>query len=158
MSSFANHISRTIRRGAVIGLIALSACFAAATTADAQVNTLGPHYTFAWGDCSVLLGNIKTANGAARGGSDVTCGHYRGTISAKVDLYRWNGTRWVDMTTSGWVTAHNALQLSVGTTNQVCGGGLAYWDDVVTVNVDGSQQTFDLYNGIGYYGQYAPPC
>jgi hypothetical protein len=151
-------LTTSIRRSAAVAAIAVAALFAATTPAGAAVNTAGPHYAFAWGDCTVLLGNIKTASGAARGGADITCGHYRGTINAKVDLYRWNGSRWVDQTTSGWVSVHNTYRLSVGTAKQICGGGLAYWDDVVTVNVDGSQRTFDLYDGIGYYAQYAPPA
>ncbi len=158
MLSHHHHIARLVRRAAAVALVALATVPALTSTASAQVNVLGPHATFSWGDCSVLLGNIKTASGAARGGADISCGHYRGTINAKVDLYRWNGSQWVNKATSGWVSVHNTYQLSVGTAQQISCGGNAYWDDVVTVNVDGAQRTFDLYNGLGYYAQYAPPC
>jgi hypothetical protein len=160
MLSHHHHIARLVRRAAAVALVAVATVPALTSTASAAVNTASwaPHYTFGWGDCNVLLGNIQTATGAARGGADISCGHYRGTINAKVDLYRWNGSRWVLQTTSGWVSVHNTYRLSVGTTQQIRCGGNAYWDDIVTVNVDGSQRTFDLYDGIGYYAQYAPPC
>jgi hypothetical protein len=148
-------IGRCLALGAA--LAALSTC-ALAGTASAQVNTAGPHSTFAWGDCSVTLGNVKTWNGAAVGGSDIACGHYRGFISARVDLWRWDGATWRDVGTSGWVSTQNAYRLSVQTSPPYCGGGTAYWDDIVQVNVDGYKQTFDLGKALGYYPQYAPPC
>jgi hypothetical protein len=134
---------------------ALALSLAAASAAQAQVNSGGPHYDFPWGDCSVNLGNVAWPGGAAVGGADVTCAHYHDFISAHVYLYRWNGTRWVDVR-GGDGTNYDNYRLSVRTAPPYCGGGKAYWDDVVSVNVDGSTAQFDLDNALGYAPQYSP--
>jgi hypothetical protein len=150
--------SRICRVFAATGVVFV-ASLAIAAVADAQlVNNAGPHVTYSWGDCTVNLGNMKTATGAARGAVDVVCGHYHTYINAKVDLLRWNGSQWIDMTTSGWRTLDNAYALSTATNQQVCGGGTAYWNDIATVNVGGAQHTFNLASNLGYYPKYAPPA
>ncbi len=138
---------------ATAGLLGLTA-----GTANASVNTtFGPHYTFPYGDCNVTVGNVAQQDFAAVGGTDILCGHYRGYIIANVYLYRWNGYSWGSpVASSGWQRNNNSRSLSVQTWPPYRGCGKAYWDDVVVVNVDGYQRTFDLYNGIGYYAQYDP--
>jgi hypothetical protein len=98
------HFSRRLLRPVLA--LAASACTLAlglgvASAAQAQVNPAGPHHVWAWGDCSVTLGNVKTSNGAAVGGADITCGHYRGHITASVYLYRYNGSSWVRVGSGG---------------------------------------------------------
>jgi hypothetical protein len=154
------HLPRRLPRPVLA--LAASACtlalgLGAASAAQAQVNPAGPHHVWAWGDCSVTLGNVKTSNGAAVGGADITCGHYRGSITAYVYLYRYNGSSWVRVG-SGGGTDYNNYRLSAWTAPPVCGNWTSYWDDMVTVNVDGSQQSFDLGSGLGYYPKYAPTC
>jgi hypothetical protein len=138
--------------------LAATATLAIAGSAHAQVNRAGPSWTFPWGDCPVTVGNVKVPGGAAVGGADIQCLHRHGTITAKVDLWRYNGSRWVLVRTSGWVTTINTSYLSVQTAPYWCGGN-AYWDTKVTVNVDGYYQTtFDLYDGIKTYVPYPPGC
>lgn len=151
-------VTRFLRRPAVA--LATVACvlgvsLGAATGAQAQVNSGGPHYVFPWGDCTVNLGNVAQADRAAVGGADITCNHYRGFISAHVYLYRWNGTSWAAVR-GGDGTNYNNYELSVATAPPYCGGGNAYWDDVVSVDVDGYQEKFDLDNALGYAPQYSP--
>jgi len=105
----------------------------------------------------VNLGNVRTSNGAALGGADITCNHYRGYITAYVYLYRWNESSWVRVG-SGGGTDYDNNGLSVWTAPPVCGDWNSYWDDVVTVTVDGAQQTFDLASGLGYDPTYTPTC
>jgi hypothetical protein len=129
-----------------------------ASSAHAQVNLQGPNWTFPWGDCPVTVGNVKWSNGAAVGGADIQCRHYHRSITAKVDLWRRinPNSPWVRVGTSDWVSTSNTYWLSVQTWPPYCGGGNAQWDDIVTVNIDGYQTTFDLYSGIKYFAWYWP--
>jgi hypothetical protein len=136
---------------------ALAVGLGTASAAQAQVNPDGPHFVFSWGDCQVDLGNVKTSNGAAVGGADITCDHYHDRITAWVELYRYNGSGW-DLVSSGGGSDDNDYGLYAWTDEPVCGNWTSYWDDVVTVDVDGAQRTFDLFDGLGYAAQYAPPC
>jgi len=154
-------IHRIPRRARLVSLavaLAATATIAMAGSAHAQVNRAGPSYTFPWGDCPVTVGNVMWPGGAAVGGADIQCVHRHGSISANVYLWRWNGSRWDAVRTSGWVSTSNTSWLSVQTSPPYWCGGNAYWDTKVTVNVDGYQKTFDLYDGIKTYVPYPPGC
>jgi len=142
------------RTGLVLALL-VGAALAGATNASATVNTTPPHAPYTsvqWGDCNVLVGAVKTTNGAAVGGTDVRCGHYRGYITTKVTLYRWTAaTGWVHYpTTTG--TVNNWYYLSVWGNSGVCGGD-AWWITRAVVTVDGYQGTWD-----SPQAEYDPPC
>jgi hypothetical protein len=115
---------------------------------------------FPWGDCSVTVGNVWQPNGAAVGGADISCVHSHRYIIAKVNLWRSTdgGRTFALVRTSGWDTKYNTSWLPVQTWPTYCGGGPAVWDDIVTVNVDGYQKTFDLYLGVYYYASWTPQC
>jgi hypothetical protein len=144
------------RRGLIVSMIVTFAVVAAtaATAGAGVVNQLGPHTVYAWGDCSVDVGNVKTTTGAAVGGADITCGHYRGVITAKVNLYRYTATTgWQLARTSPWYATYNNYALSLSTTPPYCGNGLARWYTMVTVNVDGYQTQFTSSSAL-----YTPPA
>jgi hypothetical protein len=154
--SLIHRITRRTRLFSVAVALAATATIGIAGSAHARVNG-NPSFTFQWGDCPVTVGNVIGRAGAAVGGADIQCLHHHGTITAKVDLWRYNGSRWVMVRTSGWVTTINNSWLSVQTWGPYCGGGEALWNDTVTVNVDGYyQRTFNLYDGIGYSAKYSP--
>ena len=158
-AAISRHSGRGLRRGLLAGAASLAVGVAGlgmASTAAATVNPYGPHNVWSWGDCTLNLGNVKTSTGAAEGGLDVSCGHQRGHISAVVNLWRYNGSQWVEMTSSGWNTRYGVYGMSEWTAHAICGGGTASWDDTATVNVDGSQVNLDLGPALGYYPRYTP--
>jgi hypothetical protein len=134
--------------------VLVAAAMLAATASAGVVNQLGPHTPYSWGDCSVDVGFVKTPTGAAVGGADVTCAHYRGVITAKVNLYRFtNVTGWQLVRSSAWYATYNNYYLSVQTPAPYCGNGLARWYTMVTVNVDGYQSQF-----VSTSALYTPPA
>lgn len=138
--------SRRLTLVLALAAIAGTALFSAAT-ANAGVVTGRPSHTYVGSECSVTLGSVAMTPAVAEDGVDVACNHYHSYITAKVDLYRWNGSAWKDVSTSGWQTTYNNYHLSAHS-GYYCGGGATYWDEIATVNIDGSQQTYDLWNAL----------
>ena len=142
-------IAPRLRRAAttIAALVALAAAALSAgvaAPAQAQVNTEypGTYSYYPWGDCHVMVGDVKWSPAYAVGGADVSCDHRRGSITTKVDLVRWDGARAVVVRTSGWTTGYGVFATSTLTSPPYRGGGFAWWYTTVTVNVDGSQHTF----------------
>lgn len=127
--------------------------------AHAQVNDKGPHYPFTWGDCSIDVGNVAQKTGWAVGGVDVSCAKIYAHVSATIALWRWDisGNKWVQVE-YGSNAQNNTSHLSAATTYAYCGGRATYWDDIATVTINGTTETFDLYKGLGYYAAYGPPA
>ena len=148
--------SRTRSRLAAIGVGAAlaGATMLVAGPASAAVNPIGAD-TQTWGDCTVTTGNVRQTDASAVGGMDVSCTYAPGTITAKVDLYRFDGSQWVLVRTSDWYTIDGSSGLSVWT-GAYCGGGLAYWKEIGTVWVDGSTTAFDTWEDGTNQSAYAP--
>jgi hypothetical protein len=94
--------------------------------------------------------------GWAVGGVDANCHSRHSYVSATVYLWRWNSNSGWTQVGSGSGAYSNAYGISAWTTPPLCGGGNTYWDETATVRVDNSSKTFDLYQGLGRYPQYAP--
>ena len=144
-------------RSIAVATAALAGAIGIAGSAHATVNTTPPNapYTYQWFpgyDCTVLVGAVRTGNGAAKGGADIACNHYHKIITSKVTLYRFTrSTGGQSVTSSAWTSVYDNYRLSVQT-GSICGGS-ARWLTRTTVHVDGVQVTIDSPSQI-----YDPPC
>jgi len=112
------------------------------SSADALV---GPYVTkhADWGVCTLYIGTVYRADGAAVGGTDVWCPSARGRISVSVALWRYNGSTWQQVGGTGTAVTTGARSASAQTPYPVYTPGCASWDITATVNVDGSQISLD---------------
>jgi hypothetical protein len=146
--------SRRLRRSGAVTAVAAAALLASSAAAHAQVNTQGApthNYYLQGTNCQALVGAVKTANGAAEGGVDVTCGSNH-RITARAVEYRWNGSSWQTWSSGDWTAYTSYLTVHTG---PICGGP-AYWFTRAYVTVDGlSYGPLDS-NSVSSY--YDPPC
>jgi hypothetical protein len=125
-----------------------------ASSAGAVVNQNGApthRYTLTGTNCSALVGAVRTTNGAAMGGADVTCGSTH-NITATVVLYRWNGSSWATYSSGPWTARSSALYVHTG---GVCGVN-AQWFERASVTVDG--RTYNNLDSNNVTSAYDPPC
>jgi len=145
---------RFLRRTGVVAAFAGATVVASAATAQAQVNTAGAPthtYTLTGTNCRALVGAVKTTNGAAMGGVDVTCGSVH-QITARAIEYRWNGSYWQTWSSGDW-TARSSY-LSVHTAG-ICGGA-AQWFTRAYVTIDGLR--YGPLDSNSVTSPYDPPC
>jgi hypothetical protein len=128
-----------------------------ATTGGPADATVGPYVRekIVWGDCTIILGTVPDAYYRAFAGTDVTCAHYRSSITVKVDLWRYDSGRWSMVSSSGWGTVRNAYGSSSVTAPYTV-PGCRYWDITTTVNVDGYQTYHDYAQDTGRYNTWNP--
>jgi hypothetical protein len=153
----APRIGRWPRRLATLATAPLVAAAALASSTGTASATVGPYVQerVSWGDCVVVLGTVPDAYYRAYAGTDVYCGHRRTSITIKVDLWKWDGSRWTMVATSGQRTVSNTTQSSV-VTGPYSVPGCAYWDITTTVYVDGSRLYRDYGQDQGSYPKWNP--
>lgn len=126
-------------------------------SADAYVNTsTAPYARIPWGDCTGYLGSVAQSDYAAVGGVDVYCNSVRTSITARVFLWRWNGSSWSNVATSAWKTDYGQRSLVGTQTPRYPYCGYTWWDETATVNVDGYQTNWDYGKAVGSYAKYDP--
>jgi hypothetical protein len=133
--------SRRLGRLAVVAALVAVLTVLGSGTADAAVNqTTGMTPGTAWlGDCKIVVGSVWMPNGAAVGGSDVSCTYRHSRITAKVTLFRADpGQPYRTVATSGWQYRDSTSWFNLQTYPPICGGP-AWWYVQTTVNVDGRQ-------------------
>lgn len=149
-SSKPRHLYRTGAVTAVAGV----ALLASPMSAHAAVNTHGaPTHTYSLlgTNCQALVGAVKTTNGAAMGGVDVTCGSNH-QITARAIEYRWNGVSWQTWSSGDWTAYTSALSVH---TAGICGGA-AQWFTRAYVTVDG--RAYGPLDSSSVTSPYDPPC
>jgi len=145
---------RSRRFGIGLAAVAAASVFAGASPASAVVNPNGaPTHTYALRgtNCTALVGAVRTTNGAAMGGVDVTCASVH-NVTATAVLYRWNGSTWATYSSGPWTTRSNYLSVHTG---GVCGAG-AQWFTRAYVTVDGL--TYNALDSNSVTSYYDPPC
>jgi hypothetical protein len=118
-------------------VVAIGAAAMALTLAgpvgSAAANITNPATSYAYageagGKCTVHVGSVWQSTGWAMGGVDVNCDRAMETISAKVTLFRWDGTQWQSITSTAWSPLPWLQNYSLHTPSPgVCGGGNTYW-------------------------------
>jgi hypothetical protein len=143
------------RRRAAFGLAVVAATvLAGAGTAGATVNQSGApthRYSLTGTNCSALVGAVKTNNGAAMGGVDVTCDSTH-QITATAVLYRWDGRSWATYSSGAWTARTTALSVNTGS---VC-GAVAQWLTRAYVTIDGL--SYNALDSNTVTSPYDPPC
>jgi hypothetical protein len=94
---------------------------------------------------------VKTTNGAAMGGVDVTCGSNH-RITARAIEYRWNGASWQTWSSGDWTAYGSSLSVHTG---GICGGA-AQWFTRAYVTVDG--RAYGPLDSNSVTSPYDPPC
>lgn len=147
--------TRGLRRAALVVTMAAAATVSSVAGADAVVNTGGaPTHTYhlTGTNCNALVGAVKTTNGAAMGGVDVTCGsaHH---ITARAVEYRWNGVSWQSWSSGNFTSYSSYLSVHTG---GICGGGYAQWYTAAYVTI--GNLSYGPLNSSSSTSGYAPTC
>jgi hypothetical protein len=156
-STFRSRMGRKAAALVLLPLASLGMVAALAPAAGANVNTgpgSAPYTSVQWGDCHVVVGSPKVADGAAEGGVDVSCAH-TWYISEAVTLYEFTTAGWRVARTyaTGWYGPTGGLSAHTG---GVC-GARASWYTVGTVYVNNGSQTYKG-SWASPVGTYDPPC
>ncbi|HEY6934142.1 MAG TPA: hypothetical protein VI452_12150 [Marmoricola sp.] len=154
MIDFSRLLPRRLHRTAVVSAMAATALLASPAAAHAEVNTHGApttNYHLLGTDCYALVGAVKTDNGAAMGGVDVTCGSNHRLVARAVE-YRWNGSSWNTWSSGDWTAYTYYLTVHTG---GVCGAP-AQWFTRAYVTVDGT--TYGPLDSNSSASYYDPPC
>ena len=128
------------RRARFVVAIALAAASMFAVATPASATTFSPYVNTyqssiggqAW-DCTVKVGAFYRADRKAQGAGDIFCSARHAQLVLDVQLQRWNGSAWVNASSTTRYTYNNSTATSGNqVTLPVSTCGLAYWRTVGT--------------------------